>query len=171
MFPAIGSPAPEFVARALVGDDERQISLADYSGKWVVLYFYPKDDTAVCESENLAFRSAIAEFERLDTQLLAASGDSVADHRTWRDRKLGPLPYPWIGDDTKDLARTYGVLHEDTGLALRATFIINPDGVLKYISVHDLAIGRSTPEILRTLHALASDKPTQCNWRPGEPTL
>jgi alkyl hydroperoxide reductase subunit AhpC len=171
MVPLLGSPAPEFVARALVGDEERQISLTDYSGKWVVLYFYPKDDTAVCESEHLVFRSDIAEFERLDAQILAASVDSVADHRAWRDRELGPLPFPWIGDETKALARSYGVLHEDTGLALRGTFIINPDGVLKFISVHDLAIGRNTHEILRTLQALASGKPTQCNWRPGEPTL
>jgi peroxiredoxin (alkyl hydroperoxide reductase subunit C) len=171
MLPAVGSPAPDFTARALVGDEERQVSLADYGGKWVVLYFYPKDDTAVCESENLAFRSVIAEFERLDVQVLAASVDSVSDHRAWRDRQLGPLPFPWIGDEQKNLARTYGVLHEDTGLALRATFIVNPDGVLKYISVHDLATGRSTLDILRTLNALASGKPTQCNWRPGEPTL
>ena len=171
MVPAVGSPAPEFVARALVGDEERQVSLADYSGRWVLLYFYAKDDTAVCESEHQAFRSEIAEFERLDVQILAASVDSVADHRAWRDRELGPLPYPWIGDETKALARSYGALHEDTGLSLRATYIINPDGVLKSISVHDLAVGRSTQEILRTLHALQSGKPTQCNWRPGEPTV
>ena len=171
MAPCVGSRAPGFTVKALVGDSIRDVSLSDYAGEWLVLYFYPKDDTAVCESEHVAFRAKHPEFDKLGVRLIAASVDSIDSHRTWRDNGLGALPYSWIADDSKSLARSYGVLHEDTGLALRATFIINPDGLLKHITVNDLPLGRSIGEILRILQALQSGKPTQCNWQPGEPTL
>ena len=171
MAPCVGSRAPGFTVKALVGDSTKDVSLSDFAGKWVVLYFYTKDDTPVCESENRAFRASQSEFEKLGVDIMAASVDSIDSHRTWRDNGLGDLPFYWIADDSKALARSYGVLHEDTGLALRGTFIINPDGLLKHIAVSDLAVGRHVGEILRILQALQSGKPTQCNWQPGEPTL
>jgi peroxiredoxin (alkyl hydroperoxide reductase subunit C) len=167
----VGSFAPAFSAAAWIGGETHRLQLSDFIGKWVVLYFYPKDDTSVCASENDAFRSSWAEFERLGVQLLAASTDSIDDHRKWCDAGLGALPFPMIADSSKVMARDFGVLHEDTGLALPATFIIDPDGVTRYACVHDLPVGRSTDEILRTLQALQSGRPTQCNWHPGEPTL
>ena len=171
MTPRVGNRAPAFTAAALAGDGEQMVSLSDFEGRWVVLYFYPKDDTSVCESENVAFRDRHAEFESLGAQLLAASVDSLESHRVWRDHGLGDLPYPWLADPDKKLAERFGVLHGDTGLALRATFIINPDGILKHLSINDAPVGRSLDEVLRTLKALQSGRPTQCNWRPGEPTL
>lgn len=171
MAPAVGTVAPPFAIRALVGDTAKEIRLSDYLGRWLVLYFYGKDNTPVCESENVGFRAQYPEFQKLGVEILAASVDSIETHKKWRDTDLGPLPYPWIADDQKKLANAYGVLNEDTGIAMRGTFVINPDGVLKHVSVNDLSTGRSTGETLRILQALLTGKPTRCNWLPGEPTL
>ena len=171
MASAVGSIAPVFAARALVGDATREIRLTDYIGRWMVLYFYGKDDTAVCESENIGFRTHYPDFQRLGAELLAASVDSIESHKQWRDAGLGPLPFPWIADDQKTLARLYGVLNEDTGIAMRGTFVINPDGVLKHAAVNDLSTGRNISETLRIVQALQTGKPTRCGWLPGEPTL
>lgn len=171
MAPSVGSPAPAFQARALVGGKERLINLSDYEGQWVVLYFYTHDDTEVCASENIAFRSRIRDFTELNIQLLGASVNSLDSHQRWLTGSLGELPFPWIADHDKELARLFGVLHLDTGLALRGTFIIDPDGILRHVSIHDLPVGRNIDEVLRTASALQTGKLTQCNWRPGEPTL
>lgn len=167
----VGSKVENFSSRALVGDTIKNLRLSDYAGRWVVLYFHTKDDTAVCASENAAFRDHAPEFEELGAQLIAASVDSIESHKQWRDNGLGILPFPWIADEAKELARQMGALHEDTGLALRASYIIDPDGVLRFAYVADLPTGRSIHEILRTLQALQTGKPTACNWQPGEPTL
>lgn len=167
----VGSPAPAFAARALIGNKEREVRLSDYAGQWVLLYFYTNDDSSICASENTAFRARIRDFSALKVQILAASVDTIESHRRWLEGSLGELPYPWIADPGKELARQYGVLHADTGLALRGTFIINPDGILRYISIYDLPVGRNLEEVLRTIHALQTGKLTQCDWRPGEPTL
>jgi peroxiredoxin (alkyl hydroperoxide reductase subunit C) len=171
MGPLVGSIAPVFSVRALVGDVIKDARLSDYLGRWVVLYFYGKDDTALCESENIGFRAHYPDFQRLGVELLAASVDSLESHKKWRDEGLGTLPYPWIADDQKVLARAYGVLNEDTGIAMRGTFVINPDGVLKHASVNDHSTGRNVSETLRIVQALQTGKPTRCNWLPGEPTL
>ena len=167
----VGSRAPDISVTALVGDHSRQIRLSDSDGKWVVLYFYPKDDTTVCGSENEAFRDAHGEFERVGAVVRAASVDTLASHRLWRDGDLGALPFPWIGDEDKKLVTEFGVVHENSGLALRATFIIDPDGIVRFLSIHDLPVGRSVAEVLRSLQALQTGRATQCNWQPGEPTL
>jgi peroxiredoxin (alkyl hydroperoxide reductase subunit C) len=167
----IGQSAPEVEAPALIDGRRATIRLSQYRGDWLVLFFYTKDDTDVCTSEHTAFRTVAPDFEQQGARLVAISVDSVDSHRRWQESNLGTLPYPLLGDESKDIARSYGVLHEDTGLALRATFIIDPDGIVRYGSVHDLAVGRNTDEVLRTLHALQTGKMTQCNWKPGEPTL
>jgi len=167
----VGTRVADFASRALIGESVKNIKLSDYSGRWVVLYFYPKDDTAVCESENMEFREQAPEFEKLGTQLLAVSVDSIESHQQWRDKGLGALPFPWIADESKDIAAQLGALHHDTGLALRATFILDPDGMLRFAYIADLPTGRSVAEVLRSLAALQSGKPTACNWQPGEPTL
>jgi peroxiredoxin (alkyl hydroperoxide reductase subunit C) len=167
----IGQQAPEFEAPALVGGQSVTVRLSQYLGDWLILFFYTKDDTGVCTSEHTAFRTVAPDFEQLGARILAVSVDSLDSHRRWQDSNLGAVPYAWLADESKDIARSYGVLHEDTGLALRATFIIDPDSIVRYISVHDLAIGRNTDEVLRTLQALQSGKMTQCNWKPGEPPL
>lgn len=167
----VGSRVEDFSSRALVGEAVKNLRLSDYAGRWVVLYFYTKDDTALCQSENVAFRDNAPEFEELGAQILAASVDSIESHKHWRDNGLGALPFPWLADESKVIAAQMGALHEDTGLALRATYIIDPDGILRFAYTTDLPTGRSTQEILRVLQALQSRKPTACNWQPGEPTL
>lgn len=168
---AVGSMVPDFSASAVVGDTVKKIRLSDFRGKWVVLYSYTKDDTALCASENHAFSAKAPEFEKLNAQLIGLSVDTVASHREWQAKKLGPLPYPWIADESKELCEQLGILHADTGLALRTTLIINPDSVLRYAAICDLATGRSIGEVLRVLQALQTGKPTPCDWQPGEPTL
>ena len=168
---SIGQQAPDFEAEALVDGQSVTVRLSQYRGDWLVLFFYTKDDTGICSSEHTAFRTAAPEFEQQGVRILAVSVDSTESHRRWQDDNLGAVPYAWLADESKDIAQSYGVLHEDTGLALRATFIIDPDGIVRFSSVHDLATGRNTDEVLRTLHALQSGKMTPCNWKPGEPTL
>ena len=167
----VGCSAPEFRANALDGGEQVTITLSQFQDHWIVIYFYTKDDTEVCASENRRFREAWPEFDRLGARVIAASIDGVDAHRRWRDSGLGPVPYFWVGDESKELARSFGVLHEDTGLALRATIIIDPDSIVRYASVCDLAIGRSVSETLRVLQALQTGKMTPCEWKPGEPTL
>jgi len=169
----VASLAPSFKTQALVGQDFKTIALSDYTGRWVLLLFYPMDFTFVCPTELVALSDRHDEFAARDCAVLASSTDTVYSHLGWTraDARLSGLPFPLLADVTKSLARSYGVLLEEQGIALRGTFLIDPSGVLRWASIHDDSVGRSVDEMIRVLDALQTGKLCPCNWKKGEPTL
>jgi alkyl hydroperoxide reductase subunit AhpC len=169
----VGSHAPDFKLPGLVGkeEDAKEIALSDYRGCWVVLYFYPLDFTFVCPTEITGFNKAYKEFKKLNAEILGVRIDSFFSHKAWRDHGLGTLEYPLLSDLTKEAARAYSVLLEEKGYALRGTFIIDPDGILRFMLVHDDGVGRSVKETLRVLAALQTGANCPVEWQPGEATL
>lgn len=174
----VGEPAPDFTMGSTKDLEtlEEDVCLADYKGKWLVLFFYPLDFTFVCPTEILAFSDRIEDFEGVGAEVLGVSIDSKFSHRAWintpRDENgIEGLKYPLAADITKLVARDYGVLIEDEGIALRGLFIIDPDGILQYEVVHALNIGRSVDETLRVLQALQAGGLCGANWRPGDELL
>lgn len=177
----IGQPAPgldlslRIYDRTLDGKDDqfKDVKLSDYKGKWVCLFFYPLDFTFVCPTEIVAFNKGLGEFEDRETVVLTASTDSVFSHKGWCDahEDLGQLKYPMIGDVNHDLSKAYDVLDIEKGIAYRGVYLIDPNGVLRWMAVHDLGVGRNVDEVLRVLDALQTDKLCPCNWKPGQETL
>ena len=152
-------PAPDFAATALVGEEFKNIKLSDYKGKYVLLYFYPLDFTFVCPTEIIAFDEKLAEFKKRNTEVLGVSVDSQFSHLAWNKLErtkggLGGVRYPLIADLNKNIARSYGVLLEDAGIALRGLFIIDKEGIIRHLLVNDLPLGRSVDEAIRVLDAL-----------------
>src|SRR3989338_11589475 len=151
----IGQKVQEFQAQALLADGSfKDVKLSDYKGKWVVLFFYPLDFTFVCPTEITAFRDRLKDFKKLAAVVIGASVDSVYSHQAWIKQQLGELGYPLASDLSKEVSRRYGILLEDKGISLRGTFIIDPEGMLKWDLVNDLGIGRNVDEVLRVLTAL-----------------
>jgi alkyl hydroperoxide reductase subunit AhpC len=174
----VGRPAPNFNMETALGNgnDFGAAQLSDYRGKWLVLFFYPLDFTFVCPTEITALSEAASEFKKLDTEILGVSVDSKHSHRAWintprNDNGLGQLNFPLASDLTKQVARDYGVLIEEEGVALRGLFIIDPEGELKYQVVNHNDVGRSVEETLRVLQALQSGGLCPMNWKPGDKTL
>jgi alkyl hydroperoxide reductase subunit AhpC len=161
MVPQIRSPAPEFTATAVVNGEFKTVSLSDYKGKYVVLFFYPMDFTFVCPTEIIAFSEKAAAFREIGCEVLAASTDSQFSHLAWINtpRKkggLGEMDIPVIADFSKEIARKYGVLiesGEDAGCALRGAFIIDGQGILRQATVNDLPVGRNVDEVFRLVEA------------------
>ncbi|GAB0096752.1 peroxiredoxin-2 [Sergentomyia squamirostris] len=150
--------APEFKGTAVVNGDFKEISLNDYKGKYLVLFFYPLDFTFVCPTEIIAFSDRIDEFRKVNTEIVGVSVDSHFSHLAWTnlERKnggLGQLSYPLLADITKEISRDYDVLLEENGISLRGLFIIDPNGILRQITVNDLPVGRSVDETLRLIKA------------------
>ena len=167
--PMIGQPAPQFNAPAVVdGGDFKDIKLSDYKGKWVVLFFYPLDFTFVCPTEITQFRDSLKDFRSEGAEVIGVSIDSVHSHRRWIKDDLGNLGYPLIGDVTKRLSRDYGVLLEDKGIATRGTFIIDPEGRIQYMGIHNLNVGRDSKEILRVLTGLKTGELCGAEKKKGE---
>jgi len=167
----VGQSAPDFELEAVLGKEFKKISLKDYRGKWVVLFFYPLDFTFVCPTEITAFSKRIKEFEAAGAVILGGSIDSKFSHLGWIEHGLGQISYPLFSDITKEVSRAYGILMEDAGIALRGLFIINPQGIIQYQLVHDLSVGRSVDETLRVLKALQTGENCPIDWKPGEATL
>lgn len=174
----VGKQAPDFSMDIALGDgqDFGRASLSDYKGKWLVLFFYPLDFTFVCPTEITALSEAAAQFKELDTEILGVSTDSKHSHRAWintpvNENGLGKLNFPLAADLTKSVARDYGILIEEEGIALRGLFIIDPEGELKYQVVNHNDVGRSVEETLRVLQALQSGGLCPMNWKPGQKTL
>jgi alkyl hydroperoxide reductase subunit AhpC len=168
----VGEPAPNFTLDAVTGKEFKKISLIDYRGKWVVLFFYPLDFTSVCPTEIKGFSQALDSFSELNAVVLGASVDSKFSHQAWIQRgDLGDLKYPLLADFKKEVAERYGILDEREGAALRGLFIIDPDGVLQYQLVHNLSVGRSVEETLRVLEALQTGELCPLGWHKGEKTL
>jgi peroxiredoxin (alkyl hydroperoxide reductase subunit C) len=174
----VGQPAPDF-DMASTRNMERlneNVKLSDYRGKWLVLLFYPLDFTFVCPTELTTFSDRYEDFEGIGADVLGISTDSVYSHRAWlntpRDKGgVEGLRYPLASDATKTVSRNYGVLIEDKGIALRGSFVIDPEGILRYKVVHDLNVGRSAEETLRVIQALQTGGLCQAEWRPGQQTL
>lgn len=170
--PMIGQPAPQFKAPALVtGGDFKDISLADYKGKWVVLFFYPLDFTFVCPTEITQFRDSLKDFKAAGAEVIGCSIDSVHAHKRWVKDDLGEIGYPLIGDVTHRVARDYGVLLEAQGIATRGTFVIDPDQNIQYMGIHNLNVGRDAGEILRVVNGLKSGELCAAGWKKGDKHL
>lgn len=168
----VGSPAPKFCMPSTKGAElDQPVSLDDYRGRWLVLVFYPADFTFVCPTEMLAFSESADAFETEDAGLIGCSTDGVHCHEAWQEFILGRLRFPLAADTTLTVSRDYGVLIEEEGVAQRALFIVDPDGVVRYQVVHDGDVGRSVDEALRVLRALRAGTRVPADWQPGEATL
>lgn len=169
----VGSAAPEFRMEGVQDpkQDYRQYSLTDYRGKWVVLFFYPADFTFICPTEITGFSDRVDVFTKLNAVVLGCSTDSKHSHRAWIEREGWKLHYPLLADITKEVSEAYGVLLDDEGVALRGTFIIDPEGKLRWMVVSDNNVGRSVTETLRALQALQTGELCGVEWKPGEKTL
>ncbi|MDK2971052.1 MAG: lipoyl-dependent peroxiredoxin subunit [Candidatus Sumerlaeota bacterium] len=169
----IGQKAPEFECKALVGTEFKSIKLSDYKGKWVCLYFYPLDFTFVCPTEIKAFSDMVPEFEDRDCVVLGGSCDSEFSHLGWVNSKseLKDLKHPLISDYTKQISASLGILDAAKGVSHRATFLIDPEGIVRFIYVTDLNVGRSPDEVIRVLDALQTDELCPCNWKKGAETI
>jgi alkyl hydroperoxide reductase subunit AhpC len=175
----VQQPAPDFKTEAVVNGAFKEVSLSDYKGKWLVLFFYPLDFTFVCPTEILAFNDRAAEFQKIGCEVVAASIDSKFTHLAWTNtpRKEGGIQgvtIPLLADVTKKIAADYGVLLPD-GVALRGLFVIDPKGIVRHITINDLPIGRSVDEALRVVQAaqFADQHGEVCpaNWKPGGDTM
>lgn len=167
--PMIDQPAPQFTTQAVFdGGEIKNISLSDYKGKWVVLFFYPLDFTFVCPTELTQFRELLPEFTSANAVVLGASVDSVHAHKRWLRDDLGNLGFPLIADLTKRLSKDFGVLLEERGIATRGTFIIDPEQKVQYMGIHNTKVGREAKEILRVLHGLQSGELCGAGWKKGE---
>ena len=160
----VRSAAPSFSLPALVGTEVQTVSLSDYAGKWVVLAWYPKDQTAVCQSELQQFSTLDGDLTARNAVLLGASTQGLDTKKAWVADELGEINVPLLADEGGAVAKSYGILL-DLGISLRSTFIIDPEGVLRWCCDHDLPIGRSSDEILRVLDALQSGGACLVNWR------
>jgi alkyl hydroperoxide reductase subunit AhpC len=175
----VQKPAPDFKADALIGEEFKTVSLSDFKGKWLCLFFYPLDFTFVCPTEITAFDDAYKSFKEVHCEIVGSSVDSKFSHLAWaktprKEGGIGKLQFPLLADITKDVGRNYGVLL-DAGICLRGLFLINPQGVVQYQLVHDLGIGRNVEEVVRVLKALQETAKTgevcPANWTPGKKTM
>jgi lipoyl-dependent peroxiredoxin subunit C len=150
-----------------------EVTNKSYKGKWMVVFFYPKDFTFVCPTEIKGFGELNNEFKDRDAQVLAVSTDSEFVHLAWKesDEGLKNLPFPMVSDIRRDLSGALGILEDNELVAHRATYIVDPEGVIRYVSVNDMDVGRNPKEILRILDALQTDELCPCNWEKGQKTL
>ncbi|MBM3268722.1 MAG: peroxiredoxin [Candidatus Sericytochromatia bacterium] len=173
----VGDRFPDFALKAVVsmapGEEFKEIRGGSYPGKWRVFFFWPMDFTFICPTEIQEFGRRSGDFASLGAQVLGISTDTHFVHLAWRREHpaLRDLPIPMLADTKRDLSEALGILHRQDGVCLRATYVVDPDGVVRHVSVNDLSVGRNVDEVLRILEALQTDELTPCNWRPGEPTL
>jgi peroxiredoxin (alkyl hydroperoxide reductase subunit C) len=172
----VGDRIPEFNLKAVVslepGQEFQDVTGKSHPGKWTVLFYWPMDFTFVCPTEIAEFGKRNGDFADRDAQVLGASTDTHFVHLAWRKSHpdLKALPFPMLADTNKELARALGVLTRD-GVAYRATFVVDPEGVIRHVTVNDLSVGRNVDETLRVLDALQTDELCPCNWKKGDDTL
>jgi len=172
----VGDRFPAFQLKAVSGNDPasafRDVDQTSWRDQWLVLVFYPKDFTFVCPTELAGFGKLMREFADRDAQVLGVSTDSEFVHLAWRQSHadLKTLPYPLLSDLRRDLSAELGILDPD-GVARRATYVVDPQGIIRFAMVTDGKVGRSPDEVLRVLDALQTDELCPCNWKPGQPTL
>ncbi|TSC74504.1 MAG: peroxiredoxin (alkyl hydroperoxide reductase subunit C) [Parcubacteria group bacterium Gr01-1014_44] len=173
----INQKITDFEVEAYYKDGIQVVSSADYRGQWLVLFFYPADFTFVCPTELGELADRYEEFQKMGVEVMSVSTDTVYAHKAWHDQSetIKKINFPMLADPTGNLARQFGVYIEKEGLALRGTFIIDPDGVLKAFEVHDNSIGRSVKELMRKIKAAQfvaqhGDQVCPASWEEGEAT-
>ncbi|KAJ3640249.1 hypothetical protein Zmor_003558 [Zophobas morio] len=178
--PSLQKPAPLFKGTAVVDGLFKEISLTDYRGQYVVIFFYPLDFTFVCPTEIIAFSDRANDFKKIQTVVIGASTDSHFCHLAWINtpRKhggLGPMNIPLLSDKSMKIARDYGILDEETGISFRGLFIIDVNGILRQTTINDLPVGRSVDETLRLVQAFkfTDEHGEVCpaGWTPGKKTM
>jgi peroxiredoxin (alkyl hydroperoxide reductase subunit C) len=174
----IGEEIPDIEAEIYQDFEFKTVKLSDYRGKWLILAFYPRDFTFVCPTELEDLANHYDEFKKIGAEIISVSTDSAYVHLAWHNDSpaIGKVKYPMMADPTGKVCRAFGTMIEEEGKSLRGTFIIDPDGILKAMDVHDNSIGRSSKEILRKLQASIYVKENPgavcpANWEPGEKTL
>ncbi|MCB9959511.1 MAG: peroxiredoxin [Rhodospirillaceae bacterium] len=173
----VGQTFPAFDLTAVVSTDPRtafaQVTDQSEAGKWKIVFFWPKDFTFVCPTEIAAFGALNEEFVDRDAVVYGVSTDSEYVHLAWRNNHadLKDLPFAMLSDIKRELSAACGVLDATAGVALRATFIVDPEGIIRFVSVNDLNVGRNPQEVLRTLDALQTDELCPCNWQKGDDVL
>lgn len=173
----VGQKFPAFNLKATVSTDINDafadVSNASYKGKWLVIFFWPKDFTFVCPTEIEAFGEMNGAFQQRKTQVLGASVDSEFVHLAWRqnNRSLSNLPFPMLADIKRELSSELGIIDPEAGVSQRATYIVDPDGIIRFVSVTDLNVGRNVDEVLRVLDALQNGGLCPCNWQKGQETI
>ncbi len=174
----VGDRLPAFDLKAVSGtsipaEDFPRLTEKSFPGKWLLLFFWPKDFTFVCPTEIIGFGAMADEFAARNCQILGASTDTDFVHLAWRNSRedLANVPYPWLADNKKELAGALGILEREEGVALRATFLVDPEGIIRMVQVNDLSVGRNPQEVLRVLDALQSGALCPCNWHKGEATI
>lgn len=176
----VGSAFPSFEKTATVSREKGKEfetisseSLKNVDGRWTVMFWWPKDFTFVCPTEIAEFNQNFEEFEDRDTTLIGASTDSEFVHLAWRNDHddLRDLKFPMLADTSKSLAEELGILESEEKVAYRATYIIDPDGIIRWVSVNDLSVGRNVTEVLRVIDGLQTDELCPCNWEKGQETL
>src|SRR4051812_17458146 len=173
----VGDKFPKFNLTAAVslekGKEFAEITNDTYKGKWQVVFFWPMDFTFICPTEIAEFGKKNKDFADRDAQVLGGSTDQEFVHLAWRNNHadLKNLPFPMLADTKRELSNALGILHKTDGVDLRATFIVDPEGTIRWVSVNDLSVGRNVDEVVRTLDALQTDELCPCNWHAGEKTL
>jgi peroxiredoxin (alkyl hydroperoxide reductase subunit C) len=175
----IGQRFPDFRKKAVIsiepGKEFTEITSGDHLAKkqWMVMFWYPKDFTFVCPTEISEFNNQHEEFKKRNTQLIAASTDSEFVHLAWRNshHDLKDLKFPMLADTSKSLSEALGILEHDEKVAYRVTFIVDPEGIIRWLCANDLSVGRNVGEVTRVLDALQTGELTPCNWHKGKPTL
>lgn len=174
---SVGQKFPDFKMQATVSNEMEnaftEITQDTYKGKWQVYFFWPKDFTFVCPTEIAAFGAMNDDFADRDAQIIGGSTDSEFVHLAWRQQKeeLNNLPFPMLADVKRQLTSDLGILDPQEGVAQRATFIVDPDGIIRFTMVTDLSVGRNVKEVLRVLDALQTDELCPCNWNKGQDTI
>ena len=182
----VGDKFPAYRLKSVASKEAKFEEITDQSfgGKWKIYFFWPKDFTFVCPTEIVGFGALAGDFKDRDAQLIGGSTDSEFVHAAWRGSRedLGKLSFPWLADlkelpfpmlaDIKrEISQQAGVLDKNEGVALRATFVVDPQGVIRFVSVNDLSVGRNPAEVLRVLDALQTDELCPCNWQKGDAVL
>jgi alkyl hydroperoxide reductase subunit AhpC len=173
----IGKRFPQFKLKATVSTELKSafmdISSDSFKGKWLVVFFYPKDFTFVCPTEIKGFADMNGKFKDRDAQVLTCSTDTEFVHLAWRQnhKDLNNLPFPMLADVKRELSGALGIIDEKEGVAQRATYIVDPDGVIRFVYVTDLSVGRNPSEVLRVLDGLQTDELCPCNWEKGKETI
>ena len=174
---SVGDKLPAFDVQAVVslekGNEFEQVTNESYKGQWLVLFYWPMDFTFICPTEIAEFGKRNADFKDRNAQVLGASTDTHFVHLAWRKSHddLKSLPFPMLADTRRELAEALGIIHKQEGVALRATFIVDPEGVIRWATANDLSVGRNVPEVLRVLDGLQTDELCPCTWEKGQPTL